>query len=1151
MQAMKIFLFRLVALMAVLMLPVALVGQVESGSIVGTVKDATGAVIAGATITVRNVSTGAQRTAQSGGVGQYNITGLPVGTYEIIVTSGNFAAYKTNAEVTVGGVATADAQLATGQASTTVEVVAGAGGTEVNTQTQELSQLVNTQQMSELPSLTRNPYDFVAISGNVSSGDRTATGGDQNTTGRGVGYAINGQRTSGTEVLLDGVENMDLFTATTGEQVPLDSVQEYRVVTNNFDAQYGRAAGGVVNVTTKSGTNNFHGSAWEFNRLAAYTANTYNNDSQNAFFRDTGGTGPLPAPKGGYTRNQFGFIVGGPILKDKLFFSESTEWVRVRSNASLQAYVPTPAVLAAEPANVQAYFAAFGANNFTFSGIDPGSGFGLVNFSAPADAGGGEPQNTYRTIGRLDLNATDKTQMFFRFAQESITNFEGADYASPYSQYDVGDSSYNNSGLFSLNHSFSSNILTNTKISFSRINFVNTYDKAQQNVPELILSSGATIGTTPVQLPGLFAQFAGTGGLPFGGPQNALQLTHDLSWVKGAHTIRLGGMFDYQQINRAFGAYAQGLELAGTSTSQGFTNFAAGQLALFQAAIFPQSEFPCHEDPATGTPIQTPACSISLPVSSPSFSRSYRYKDWAVYLQDSWKLSPRFTFNFGTRYEHYGIQHNSDQNLDSNFFYGAGSNVWEKLRTGSVQIAPQSPIGRMWNPDWGTVAPRIGFAYDVFGDGRTSVRGGFGISYERNFGNVTFNVIQNPPNYATMQLTSDPSGAPLMITSSNFGPLGAPSGSLPLPSSSLRHVAQNINTAQTQFYSLAVERQLARNTVFALEYAGAHGVHLYDIAAYNPVGGGQVYLADPFDPTNPVLTRPNDQYHGINTRGSGGTSRYNALNVRFQSQNLHNTGLSVTANYTYAHSMDDLSSTFSDSTGGASNGIGNLGYLDPRNPRLDWGSSDYDVRHRAAISMVWQTPWASSGTDWKRQVLGGYSIVPVFTAHTGVPFSIFDTTNSENAGEGYGIPRYVPSGTISSFHAGTPVNTGSVNDFTVLDLPPGNLSPFDPVLGISDFGPYPADMTRRNAFRGPGWWNFDLAASKSFSLTERVKLELRAEGFDLFNHHNLYVNALNLDVANFPGAVTVDALKGGLNTNAVGGNHDERRFGQFALKVIF
>jgi Carboxypeptidase regulatory-like domain len=215
----------------------AAIGQAESGTITGTVRDASGAVVPGATVTARNVSTAAQRTAQTGNVGQYTITSLQPGTYEIDVTSGNFAPYKTNAEITVGGVATVDAQLNTGQATTTVEVVAQ-GGAAVNTQNQELSQIVNTEQMAELPSLTRNPYDFVAISGNVSNGDRTATGGDQNTTGRGVGYAINGQRTSGTEVLLDGVENIDLFTASTGEQVPLDSVQEYRVVTNNFDAQY-------------------------------------------------------------------------------------------------------------------------------------------------------------------------------------------------------------------------------------------------------------------------------------------------------------------------------------------------------------------------------------------------------------------------------------------------------------------------------------------------------------------------------------------------------------------------------------------------------------------------------------------------------------------------------------------------------------------------------------------------------------------------------------------------------------------------------------------------------------------------------------------------------------------------------------------------
>jgi hypothetical protein len=355
---------------------------------------------------------------------------------------------------------------------------------------------------------------------------------------------------------------------------------------------------------------------------------------------------------------------------------------------------------------------------------------------------------------------------------------------------------------------------------------------------------------------------------------------------------------------------------------------------------------------------------------------------------------------------------------------------------------------------------------------------------------------------------------------------------------------------------------LARNTVLALEYAGAHGVHLYDIAAYNDLGGGQAYLGDPLTSTvacgdgvsvsGPCYTRPNDQYSGINTRGSGGTSRYNALNVRLQTQNIHNTGLTLTANYTYAHSMDDLSSTFSDSTGGASNGIGNLGYLDPRNPRLDWGSSDFDIRHRAAISMIWETPWAKNGRGWTRQALGGYTIVPVFTVRTGTPFSVFDTTNSLNAGSGYGIPRYIPTGQISSFSTGSAVNSGQPNDFTVLTLPPGNTTPLDPALGVSDFGPFPADMTRRNAFRGPGAWNFDLAASKSFALTERVKLEFRAEGFDLFNHHNLYVNALTLDNANFAGGpIIVSALKGGLGTNAVGGNHDERRFGQLSLRVSF
>jgi len=1121
--------------------------QVETGSVSGTVRDSSGAAVSGATVTAHNIATSAERSATSGDNGQFNIPGVAPGVYDVTVASTGFAKFTARAEVTVGAAVTIEAQLSVSNQTTTIEVVA-AGGVEVNTQSQELSQIVNTQQMEQLPSLTRNPYDFVQIAGNVSGGDRTASGMDQNTTNRGVGFALNGQRTSGTEVLLDGVENIDLFGAAIGEQVPLDSVQEFRVITNDFDAQYGRASGGVVNVSTKPGTNSFHGGLWEFNRLSAYTANTFGNAVSGA-------------PKGQYTRNQFGYAVGGPVKKDKLFFFQSTEWLRVRSNAVLQAYVPTPALLASAAPNVQAYFSAYGNNSFNFASTaaTPAGTFGLVNFNAPSDSGGGLPQNTHRIMGRLDFNASSNTQMFFRYALENLVDFNGGDFASPYPQYNVGDSQYNNSGLFGINHSISPALFSSSKISFSRLIIENTYDKASQNVPELLMTAAPTsIGGIPIQLPGLFAQFAGSGGLPFGGPQNAWQLLQDFSWTKNKHSVRFGGLYDYQQMNKAFGAFAQGIEQLGTSAPAAFNNLLSGNLALFQVAVDPQGKFPCTRD-VTGTLVATPDCTLTLPAGQPSFARSYRYHDWAAYLEDSWRVTPRFTFNYGFRYEYFGVQHNNNQSLDSNFYFGSGSNIFEQVRNGSVQVAPQSPVGGLWNPNYGTIGPRIGFAYDIFGDGKTSIRGGYGISYERNFGNVTFNVIQNPPNYASVQITATTPGVtPPVVTTDNLGPFAGSGGSVLLSPSSLRHVDQNIGTAQTQFASLALERQLARNTVLALEYAGAHGIHLYDISAFNPLGGGQAYLGDPLtfacgtSGTAPCYTRVNDQYTGINTRGSNGSSHYSALNIHFQTQNLHNSGLSVTANYTWAHSTDDLSSTFSDSTQGASAGIGNLGYLNPRDPRLDWGSSDFDIRHRLTVSPIYELPFFKSGKGVTRQVLGGWTLVGVFTARTGTPFSVFDTTNSLNAGAGYGIPRYVPLTPITGLSAGTPQNVGP-NQYTILTLPAANEAVFNPTLGISDFGPYPANMTGRNMFRGPGAWNFDAAITKSFALTERLKLEFRAEGFDVFNHHNFYVLQTNLDAANFAGIpITVSALKGGLGTNNVSGtNHDERRFGQFALRLTF
>jgi hypothetical protein len=275
--------------------------------------------------------------------------------------------------------------------------------------------------------------------------------------------------------------------------------------------------------------------------------------------------------------------------------------------------------------------------------------------------------------------------------------------------------------------------------------------------------------------------------------------------------------------------------------------------------------------------------------------------------------------------------------------------------------------------------------------------------------------------------------------------------------------------------------------------------------------------------------------------------------VKYQAQNLHHTGVDIIANYTWAHSLDDLSSTFADSSQGGSGYIGNLGYLDPTNPMLDWGSSDFDVKNRVVLSPIWETPWFKQGRGLLAQAASGWTVSGIFTARTGTPFSAYDFTYNEN---GYtGVPRIVPATPVTHFMPGSPVKVGQ-NQFQILTIPGANdLAPFNSALGISDFGPFPANMTRRNSFRGPGAWNTDLGVAKKFKFTETANLEFRAEGFDVFNHHNLYVNESALSVLNTPGTVgaplPVIALKGGLNSIALGGNHDERRFGQFSLKLDF
>ena len=462
--------FALLSLLLAITLSAATgMAQTETGQIAGKVIDPNGAVVSGATVTVKSAQTGRESTATSDNQGLYTVTSLQPGLYDVTTQSSNFKPTNQRVQITVGSRVSLETQLTLTEVSGgTVNIVASEG-VEVNTQSQELSNVVSGTQIRQLPTLTRNPYDLVGLSSNVGSDDPGPAVAGVGTTGRGAGYTINGQRAASTNVLLDGVDNTNLYYAAVGQNIPLDAVGEFRVITSNFSAEYGRASGGVINVSTRGGSNSFHGSGFEFNRISRLAANGFNNNANGV-------------ARGVFTRNQFGYTIGGPAIKDKLFFFNSIEWTKVRSTGSNLSVVPTAQLIAASNAATRNYFSGFTlkarpiGSPYTVSNVNAQLGllnangtpltgnafanlngnlpaFQLVQFTEPTNLGGGNPQDTYSMATRVDFNLSNKTTLYGRWARESIKNPVGSTAFSPYAGFDTDYLQLRNTLLLVREHS--------------------------------------------------------------------------------------------------------------------------------------------------------------------------------------------------------------------------------------------------------------------------------------------------------------------------------------------------------------------------------------------------------------------------------------------------------------------------------------------------------------------------------------------------------------------------------------------------------------------------------------------------------------------------------------------------------------------------
>jgi len=1118
-----------ICILALAVYPV--VAQDTTGKIVGIVSDPSGGVVAGATVTVTNTGTQVARRTSTDRQGYYQVLELPIGRYEIAAEAAGFSRMVVAAKnsLEINQTLRIDLALTVGAVKDVVTVEGGASAVETENST--IGATVSGTAISELPLNGRNTLDLLATQPGVTPKDNDAS--------RQAGqYSIGGGRSDSVTYLLDGGLNNHLINNDIVINPNPDAVAEFRVLQSNYAAEYGRGGGGIVSMVIKSGTNTVHGTAFDYLRNEDLDANTFFNNEQGIARQIL-------------KRNQYGFTVGGPVWlphvvdgRNKLFFFFSYEGQKQNSN--VQPGGQSNKITTFTPLEAQGNFsqAANGGPDPTVAKfltanpwfqpsptlaseaiIDPSrissvaltylkdellpvSPAGFVFPEATAAA------NHSEYLGKLDYNIGMRDTLSATFAAQDTPNtapFSGAASATTVNGFPVSNDVAAYMGNVGYTHSFSPSTINVARFTAQRNNTKQNYPIGTQPSPAQLgvnITPDLVDGSPNINLEGsnLFAGYN-----PFGPANivdNTFTFTDDFSWTRGSHLLKGGFLFSAYRDAMIYGYYLNGeFDFYGTGTSIGSGN----DLADFLMGLPDDfQEYP----------------------NAPTNIRSHSF---GGYVQDAWKISPRLTLNYGLRYEYNQPKYDT-QGRSFSFVSGEQSTVFPGAPLGLLFPGDKgAPRGANW-PDRTNFAPRLGFAWDVFGNAKTSVRGGAGIFYDilKAEDNLQFN--GQAPFFGSAYLTfSQPDGGYVSDPGILSNPFVAADAPNPFPSKPVNHqvnfadagdlpigggnpffVDPNLKTPRIYQYNVSVQQQFVNNLTMEAGYIGyvTHGLTgLTDIDPFQPGSSTRILDLQP----GPGL---DGAYTFMNEFQNIGRANYNALQTdltkRLSDSRFGNTFF--TLSYTWSHVLDNESGYRQRNN-----------FVPAANHNQFWASGDADIRQFLSLSGGWELPFQKLTTHagWFTK---GWTLYPIVTWRSGFPLDVmaFPGTASSISSPGpsgagdiqvvradlvaaiqYMDPGAFRTMTVNGTVNGTPTTASgnywfNPNSFSNLreqtlnnEANPGEATSVNPasLLGQFTYGTF-----GRNVLRGPGAFNANLSIAKTFRLRETTELEFRMDAFNVLNN---------------------------------------------------